>query len=185
MANPIESRIPTYLVCNKKTLPFNAQPMTEAQIKQAIDQAISALSDDPDENSGDAEEMQIMSTIAPAAAGAEALAEGAAGDTPIIVAKLNEAAAKSLREQHANLLVEPDADLNMLDMEEMMRTHGVTSMVPLDADTLRIRVKVVSSDGKAIAKARVSLSGEMWFDHALAGSNGVAELKMLGETLEA
>lgn len=181
MANIIKPRNPVYLVSNKKTMPLDGQPMSEAQIKEAIEQVISVT---PAAEADEGDEMEIMSVIAPPEGNELALAEEGEPDSTIVTAKLTEAAADNLRNRHANLLVELDEDIEMLDTGGLLRMHGLTTMVPLDADSLRIRIKVVDADGKAIPKARVSLGGEMWFDQALTGNNGVAELNMLGETLE-
>ncbi len=174
----------TYLVSNKRVLAQGLTPLSSDQITDAIQQVVGVLGLAGGGTSVD--KFGVLSVIEPPKTmdGATMLLDNI-DDTPVVLAKLTEAAAEKLRDRHRSLVVEPDEDLSFFSTDGMLDFHTtMLGPVPLDDEELVFRIRAQNSAGEPIAGARVSVSGSMWYDQALTDVNGIAKIVMLGETTE-
>lgn len=107
------------------------------------------------------------------------------GGTHTIVAEMTEAVRQQLEEQHGgNLIIEEDLPLSLLDDGAFLDPDQIhlQAMMPA-SDELKIVIKVVDEDDKAVPKARVTLAGGLWVESGVTNNSGRVTLSMFGETL--
>lgn len=102
-----------------------------------------------------------------------------------LTADLIESHAQDLKNRHKEaLIVEEDHELFMQNQSVLFEMSQTPSVAPLNAQELKVALKVVDQNGAAVANARVDLIGEVWSDQQMTNAQGKVTLKLFGESLD-
>lgn len=135
-------------------------------------------------------EIDVVDTIATRAALAPAAfapaGVGAGGDADaqdgVVVARMTDRKADELRQRYpGQLLVERDQHLELLD-PVLRRPDLVSSLTPYSGPQSEIVVAVAGRDGKPLAEAEVSLFGGAQPSSGVTGPDGIARVKLYGDS---
>ena len=176
-----EQRLNRYLVGRRNTLPADLDSTDFSMFGEvASAEELAALSDDGGAN------VEILADVLRKTPGFEVLEVVAEGAQPLLVVAMAAERAKGLEAAFGKqLIVEPDAPLDMFELPVSPQAEWLGGLTPLTEGELTVTVTVTGGDGGTpVANATVYVVGSVWLAKELTKKNGKAKLTLYGETEE-